>query len=98
MNKNRQQKIKQQQANMQSDALEMDSWVPSSEGITMTGTVDSLDPGVDVSYSWGDVDFQTADMFEENLRKKYPALQDAFDHYQSVKKMCETREKEEDEN
>ena len=92
-------KQRAKQANLQSDNIEMENWMPS-DGITMmgTGTVDSLDPGVDVSYSWGDVDFQTADMFEENLRKKYPALQDAFDHYQSVKKMCETREKEEDEN
>mgnify|MGYP001478292120 FL=1 len=37
-------------------------------------------------------------MFEEDLRKKYPALQDAYDHYQAVKQMCETREKEENED
>ena len=33
--------------------------------------------------------------FDKELRKKYPALQDALEHYQSVRKMCETREKEE---
>ncbi len=85
--------IKELQANQQSDALEMESWIPS------TGTVDSLDPGIaDINYSFGDLDVQTTDMFEEELRKKYPALQDAFNHYQSVKKMCETREKEENED
>ncbi len=30
------------------------------------------------------------------LRKKYPALQDAWEHYQNIKQMCETREKEEE--
>ena len=84
--------IKELQANLQSDAMEMESWIPS------TGTVDTLDPGMDINYSFGDLDVQTSDMFEEELRKKYPALQDAFNHYQSVKKMCETREKEENED
>jgi hypothetical protein len=37
-------------------------------------------------------------MFEEELKKKYPALQDAWEHYQNVKQMCETREKEEDDS
>ena len=72
MGKIKQDKIKEQQANMQSDAIELDNWVPSSEGITMSGTVDTLDPGMGVSYSFGDIDYETADMFEENLRKKYP--------------------------
>jgi hypothetical protein len=31
------------------------------------------------------------------LRKKYPALQDAWDHYKNVRHMCEQKEKE-DEN
>ena len=34
---------------------------------------------------------------EEELRKKYPALQDAWDHYKNIKHMCEQKEKE-DEN
>ena len=37
-----------------------------------------------------------ASQFDHDLRKKYPALKDAYDHYQNVKQMCETREKEED--
>jgi len=31
---------------------------------------------------------------EDELRKKYPALQDAWDHYRNVKHMCEQKEKE----
>ena len=31
---------------------------------------------------------------EEDLRKKYPALQDAWDHYTNVKHMCEQKERE----
>ena len=61
-----------------------------------TATVDGLDPGI--NYSYGDLDLQTSDMFEDELRKKYPALQDAYEHYQNIKRMCETREKEEDDN
>ena len=75
-------------------AEDMDSWVPS------TGTVDRLDPGlelgVDFNVTYGDIG--TADMFEEELKKKYPALKDAWNHYQNIKQMCETREKEEDAN
>ena len=40
--------------------------------------------------------YQPSFDFDHNLRKKYPALKDAYDHYQNVKQMCETREKEED--
>ena len=92
-------KIKARLAAVQTDAFEMDNWIPS-DGVTMMGsggTVDSMDPG-GLTYSFGDLDLQTSDMFEEDLRKKYPALQDAYDHYQAVKQMCETREKEENED
>ena len=76
----------------------MDDWVPS-DGLLNAGTatVDTLDPGVSYSFGdLGDLDAQTEDMFEAELRKKYPALQDAYNHYQNIKQMCETREKEED--
>ena len=43
-----------------------------------------------MSYSFGELEFET----DQKLREKYPALQDAWDHYNSVKKMCEAREKE----
>tara|TARA_B100001996_G_C18497190_1_gene530034 strand:+ start:237 stop:539 length:303 start_codon:yes stop_codon:yes gene_type:complete len=78
---------------------------PSSDGIQYAGsfTYDSMDPGelkdIDISfdplenvtYDVGQVSFD----FDKELRKKYPALQDALEHYQSVRKMCESREKEE---
>ena len=77
----------------------------SSDGLQYTGsfTYDSMDPGelkdIDISfdplenvtYDVGQISFD----FDKELRKKYPALQDALEHYQSVRKMCETREKEE---
>ena len=69
---------------------DMDNWVPN-DGLQSVGT-GSLDPSFNVTYG----DIGTADMFEEELKKKYPALKDAWDHYQNVKQMCETREKEED--
>jgi len=77
----------------------------TSDGLQYTGsfTYDSMDPGelkdIDISfdplenvtYDVGQVSFD----FDKVLRKKYPALQDAMDHYQSVRKMCESREQEE---
>ena len=84
---------------MQSDAVEMDSWVPSDR-ITMTGpayttsSIDDLDSGM--SYSFGDLG--QLDLFsEEDMREKYPALKQAYEHYQSVLEVCKTKEKE-DEN
>ena len=84
---------------MQSDAVEMDSWVPS-DGITMTGpayttsSIDDQDSGM--SYSFGDLG--QLDLFsEEDMREKYPALKQAYEHYQSVLEVCKTKEKE-DEN
>jgi hypothetical protein len=86
-----------EQANMQSDAIDMGY----SDGIQNTG---------DFSYSFPDLDddFEmnvgtvstgfTVDGLtfhsEDELRAKYPALQDAWDHYQNVKHMCEQKEKE----
>ena len=80
-----------------------DSWVPS-DGVQYTGndvktaTVDGVDPGMDMTYSFGDIDLQQGDLFENQLRDKYPALKQAYEHYQNVLDMCKTREKEEDAN
>ena len=91
--------IKQPQASMQADAIEMESWIPS-DGITMSGptyttsSIDDLDNGM--SYSFGDLG--QLDLFsEEDMREKYPALKQAYEHYQSVLEVCKTKEKE-DEN
>ena len=94
--------IKKEQANMQSDNIEMSAM--SSDGIQNTG---------DFTYSFADLDDDfdslnvntvstgfTVDGLtfdnEEELRSKYPALQDAWDHYKNVKHMCEQQEKEDE--
>ena len=71
-----------------------DSWVPS-DGITMmgSGTVDSMDPGM--TYSFGDLG-QLNLFSEEDMREKYPALKQAWEHYQSVLEVCKTKEKEDE--
>ena len=72
--------------------MDTDDWVPSDTFQYGGGTVDSVD--IQGTYSMGQLSFD----FEEDLRKKYPALQDAWNHYQNIKQMCETREKEEDDS
>ena len=95
--KKTQQQIKQQQANMQSDNMEMAGW---SEGL-MTGggvetaTMDFDQPDTSFSYSLGDLG--QLDLFsEEDMREKYPALKQAYEHYQSVLEVCKTKEKEDE--
>ena len=86
---------------MQSDNMEMAGW---SEGITTGGVVETatVDMGVDpdFSYSYGDLgDMGQLDLFDEmDLRDKYPALNQAWEHYQSVLEVCKTKEKEENED
>ena len=91
--------FKQEQANMQSDNIEM-----SSDGIQNTGNFtysfadlnDEFDTlNVNTVSTGFTVDGITFDN-EEDLRKKYPALQDAWDHYKNVKNMCEQKEKEDE--
>ena len=98
MAKKDQNQIKIKQANMQSDAIDMGY----SDGVQNTGdftySFADLDEDFDSSnlrpVSTGfTVDGLTFDN-EEELRKKYPALQDAWDHYKNVKHMCEQKEKE----
>mgnify|MGYP005995555885 CR=1 FL=1 len=88
------------QANMQSDNIEMGY----SDGIQNTGDFtysfadldDDFDNlNVNTVSSGFTVDSLTFDN-EEELRKKYPALQDAWDHYKNVKHMCEQREQEDE--
>jgi len=63
--------------------------------VTTTGTGE-LDAGLDVKFDVNDDLYQPSFDFDHDLRKKYPALNDAWEHYRNVKQMCETREKEED--
>tara|TARA_B100000900_G_C20086657_1_gene516280 strand:- start:88 stop:375 length:288 start_codon:yes stop_codon:yes gene_type:complete len=95
MTKKTKEQIKKQQAMMQSDTIEMEGL---SEGIVYggTGTFSTMDPGMDMTYSFGDLG--QLDLFsEEDMREKYPALKQAYEHYQSVLEVCKTKEKE-DEN
>ena len=97
MAKKNQNQIKIKQANMQSDAIDMGY----SDGVQNTGdfTYSFADLDEDFDMNTGTVstgftvDGLTFDN-EEELRKKYPALQDAWDHYKNVKHMCEQKEKE----
>lgn len=87
------------QANMQSDNIEMSS--TSSDGIQNTGDFtysfadldDDFDMNVGTVSTGFTVDGLSFDNDEE-LRKKYPALKDAWDHYKNVKHMCEQKERE----
>jgi len=98
MAKKTKKQLKIEQANMQSDNMEMAGW---SEGlntgsIVTTASVDmDIDP--DFSYSYGDIG--QLDLFDEmDMRDKYPALNQAWEHYQSVLEVCKTKEKEENED
>ena len=89
--------IKIEQANSQSDNLEMEGF---SEGIVYGGSADMEIDQPQFSYSFGDIDNVTQlDLFsEDELRDKYPALKQAHEHYQSILEVCKTKEKEENED
>ena len=91
MVKNKQQ-TKKQQAQMQTDAIEMEGF---SQGITYGPDTDAWDNGM--SYSFGELQDVQLDLFsEEDMREKYPALKQAYEHYQSVLEVCKTKEKEDE--
>ena len=85
--------MKQEQAQMQSDAIEMDSF---SQVVTYSGSNDLENGMSDMTYSFGDLD-QLNLFSEEDMRAKYPALKQAWEHYQSILEVCKTKEQE-DEN
>ena len=98
MTKKTKEQIKKQQANMQSDAVEMAGWSEGlmTGGVVETATVDFDQPDTSFSYSFGDLG--QLDLFsEDDLKEKYPALKQAYEHYQSVLEVCKTKERE-DEN
>ena len=80
------------------DDVTYQSYPMVNDSITMgAGTVDSLDPiETQMTYSFGDLG--QLDLFsEEDMREKYPALKQAWEHYQSILEVCKTKEQE-DEN
>ena len=78
-----------EQAIVQSDQLEMGF----SEGVAFSGSLDLENGMSDMTYSFGKLDLFS----EQDMREKYPALKQAWEHYQSVLEVCKTKEKE-DEN
>ena len=81
------------QANMQSDNIEMEKF---SQGVTYGGSMELANSMSDMTYSFGDA--VQMDLFsEEDMREKYPALKQAWEHYQSILEVCKTKEQE-DEN
>ena len=96
--------LKIEQANMQSDNIEMGAWSTeemSSDGIQNTGdftySFADLDDDFDINTGTVSSSFTIDGLKFDNdveLRKKYPALKDAWDHYNNVKHMCEQKEKE----
>ena len=67
-----------------------------NENVGLTATIDYDSPDTSFSYSYEDTQL---DLFsEEDLRKKYPALKQAHEHYISVLEVCKTKEKEDNEN
>ena len=81
--------LKTEQANIQSDNIEMGY----SDGIQYSGSA-SVDIDADFSYSFGDLGELTFP--EEDMRDKYPALKQAWEHYQSVLEVCKTKEQEDE--
>jgi hypothetical protein len=76
---------KKKKTQLTSDGIyTIDDW---SMGAINTGT---LSESASVSYDLGQLDFD----YDQELRDKYPALKDAWDHYNNVKKMCEAKEQE----
>ena len=78
----------------------------SSDDIQVSGTADE-----NFTYSFADPDEPSFDQSgistsytfqglhhddDPELREKYPALKDAWDHYNNVKHMCEQKEKEDE--
>ena len=83
--------IKKEQASVQSDQLEMGF----SEGVTYSGSLELENGMSDMTYSFGELEPQLR-FEEENMRDKYPALKQAWEHYQSVLEVCKTKEKEDE--
>ena len=83
--------IKQEQASVQSDQLEMGF----SEGVTYGGSLELENGMSDLTYSFGELEPKLR-FEEENMRDKYPALKQAWEHYQSVLEVCKTKEKEDE--
>ena len=100
--------VKKKDDKLTSDGIETGAWSTeeiSSAGIEMSGpdnfSYSFADLDEDFAHASsgsytvdGIVDPLSVDFEDKELRKKYPALQDAWEHYRNVKHMCEQKEKE----
>jgi len=93
MGKKTQAQKKYEQAQLQSDQLEMGF----SEGVTYGGSFELENGMSDMTYSFGELGEINLSLSEDEMREKYPALKQAWEHYQSVLEVCKTKEQE-DEN
>jgi len=82
-----------EQAMVQSDQLEMGF----SEGVTYSGSFELENGMSDMTYSFGELGDINLSLSEDEMKEKYPALKQAWEHYQSVLEVCKTKEQE-DEN
>ncbi len=78
---------------VQSDQLEMGF----SEGVTYSGSFELENGMSDMTYSFGELGDINLSLSEDEMKEKYPALKQAWEHYQSVLEVCKTKEQE-DEN
>jgi hypothetical protein len=80
---------KKKKTTLTSDGIyTIDDW---SMGAINTGTLTDT-VNISYDYDFGQLDFD----YDKDLRNKYPALKDAWDHYNNVKKMCEAKEQEDE--
>ena len=65
------------------------------QGVTYGGSFEMENAMSDMTYSFGDA--EQLDLFDdEDMREKYPALKQAWEHYQSVLEVCKTKEAEDE--
>ena len=83
MGKNKEQQIEQMDGTYSFGDLD-DSWQ-----FTGGASTDTFSVGLDYDIEW------SAEKEEETLQEKYPALKQAWDHYQSVLQLCKSKESEE---
>ena len=68
----------------------------TSDGIQYTGEEFIGEDDLQQSFSYSFGDLGVLEFPEEDMREKYPALKQAWEHYQSVLEVCKTKEQEDE--
>ena len=81
---NNRNRVLEDQQDVWQETFAADSWTPNVGSVTQSYTVSGVQ----------------MDLFDQDkeLRAKYPALKDAYDHYNNIRKLCLSKEKEDHEN